>query len=81
MKEKGKEKYSNQRSEERKREIYRKVVGPDNVWIMYRFVTSKKEKKRRRRKNKVFILTGYKGLFGAKRRMEGGEIVSEFFHL
>ena len=41
-----KKKIPDQRSEESKSKIYRKVVGPGNVWIMYRIVTSKKEKKR-----------------------------------
>ena len=41
-----KRKFPDQRSEESKSKIYRKVVGLGNVWIMYKIVTSKREKKR-----------------------------------
>ena len=44
-KQKKKKKIPDQTSKESKREIYRKVVGPNNVWIMYRVVTSKKKRK------------------------------------
>jgi len=39
-----KRKIPDQRSEESKRKTYRKVIGPNNVRMMYGIVTSKKSK-------------------------------------
>ena len=46
-KRKRKRKTPDQRSKESKRKIYRKVVGPENVCMMYGIVTSKKKQKKR----------------------------------